>query len=667
MKRQSFLVGILLLLIVFVFASCNSNDNSSDKNNTNEIYMNEKGSWSNGVEFEILDHRITNEISSSYTTYTTQDIFIVIKLQVFNGSSSAFSADATDAWLTVNGAKIYQQNFVERDVNGFSDINQSPTTTKYYYLIFEVGSNIPMEDLKLVVHNGSLMNSESLVIKLKDAPKDCEVTLNYSYEREDDKYTFYSGTTIVPSNFPTPIREGYKFCGWYQTSDFSDEALSTITLEKNQTFTLYAKWEESKINITYNGNGNTGGATEAQSVQIGTSTTIQENGFTKAGFNFVGWTLEIGSNEIIAPNSTYNVSLNQTDIILYAKWSKEIKTVEDFNEINNNSDAIYFLKNDLDCNNQSVVTVENFQGVFWGNHHKISNSNSALFKGNNGEINGLIVEDCALSRTDEFSFEFYFNQRTKLCGYGGLVAYNSGIISNCYVVTSLNENVENICFGGIVAVDKGGTINNSKVNLILQSEYICDSSFWGGVVGVSLEKTTAISNCIVQCKIRFPHSGQGASTLIIGGIMAGTYSSNVTIQHCFVDLDMDIAMNYTAYRKIYSGIVAVCSASSKINSCAVIGTVNYPKTMYETVDAISQHARSKSNDNVTNCFADNNLQYNMVFGYNVENVETSLFFSKDFYEQKKFLNLYISEENLAENPNDVWVIGEGALPKLYWE
>ena len=57
----------------------------------------------------------------------------------------------------------------------------------------------------------------------------------------------------------------------------------------------------------------------------------------------------------------------------------------------------------------------------------------------------------------------------------------------------------------------------------------------------------------------------------------------------------------------------------------------------------------------------------MVFGYNVENVETSLFFSKDFYEQKKFLNLYISEENLAENPNDVWVIGEGALPKLYWE
>ena len=80
MKKILFAM-IILLSVTLIFSSCNSNDNSSDeKNNTNEIYMNQKGSWSNGVEFEILDHRITSEIESSYVTYTTQNKFIVLKL-----------------------------------------------------------------------------------------------------------------------------------------------------------------------------------------------------------------------------------------------------------------------------------------------------------------------------------------------------------------------------------------------------------------------------------------------------------------------------------------------------------------------------------------------------------------------------------------------------------
>ena len=208
MKKILFAM-LLLLSVALIFSSCNSNDNSSDEeNNTNEIYMNQKGSWSNGVEFEILDHRVTSEIESSLVTYTTQNKFIVLKLQVFNGSADAFSADATDVWLTVNETKIYQQNFVERDVNGFSEINQSPTTTKCYYLVFEVGNDISMDDLKLVIHNGSLLNSEALVIKLKNSPKDCTVTLNYACERENDAHSFHSGTTIYSSSFSTPEREG---------------------------------------------------------------------------------------------------------------------------------------------------------------------------------------------------------------------------------------------------------------------------------------------------------------------------------------------------------------------------------------------------------------------------------------------------------------------------
>lgn len=274
--------------------------------------MNEKGSWSNGVEFEILDHRVTSEIKSSYVTYTTQNKFIVLKLQVYNGSSNAFSADATDVWLSVNGAKIYQQNFVERDVNGFSDINQSPTTTKYYYLVFEVGNDISMDDLKLVVHNGSIMKSESIVINLKNSPKDCTVVLNYAYERENDTYNFYSGTTVYPSNFPTPEREGYEFLGWYFNADYSGECLENKTLTQNQSLTLYAKWKKIiHINYYYQYENQT------ESVLLEENTNYALIVPLRLGYTFGGWFL----NSAYTGDTITELTSPQADVNVFARWT----------------------------------------------------------------------------------------------------------------------------------------------------------------------------------------------------------------------------------------------------------------------------------------------------------------------------------------------------------
>ena len=312
MKKILFAL-ILLVSVTWIFSSCNSNDNSSDeKNNTNEIYMNEKGSWSNGVEFEILEHGITSEIKSSYITYTTQNKFIVLKLQVYNGSSNAFSADATDVWLSVNGSKIYQQDFVERDVNGFSNINQSPTTTKYYSLIFEVGNDISMDDLKLVVHNGSTMKSENIVINLKNSPKDCTVVLDYAYERENDTYNFYSGTTVYPSNFPTPEREGYEFLGWYFNADYSGECLENKTLTQNQSLTLYAKWKKIiHINYHYQYENKT------ESVLLDEKTNYSLVVPFRLGYKFDGWFL----NSAYTGDTITELTNPQADVNVFARWT----------------------------------------------------------------------------------------------------------------------------------------------------------------------------------------------------------------------------------------------------------------------------------------------------------------------------------------------------------
>lgn len=312
MKTKILFVMLLLLSATLIFSSCNSNDIFSDEeNNTNEIYINQKGSWSNGVEFEILDHRVTSEIESSLVTYTTQNKFIVLKLQVFNGSADAFSADATDVWLTVNETKIYQQNFVERDVNGFSEINQSSTTTKCYYLVFEVGNDISMDDLKLVIHNGSLLNSETLVIKLKNSPKDCTVTLNYSCERENDAHSFHSGTTIYSYNFPAPEREGYVFLGWYFNADYSGDVLTNYELSEKQELTLYAKWEKLVcVNYDYSYDSKT------EKVFLNNGTTFDLPIPERLGYSFDGWY----NNKSLLGDAITNISFIAGDVSLYAKW-----------------------------------------------------------------------------------------------------------------------------------------------------------------------------------------------------------------------------------------------------------------------------------------------------------------------------------------------------------
>jgi len=53
-------------------------------------------------------------------------------------------------------------------------------------------------------------------------------------------------------NLPTPTKTGYEFVGWYQTEDFSGDALTTITVTADTT--VFAKWEKVyAINLMLDG------------------------------------------------------------------------------------------------------------------------------------------------------------------------------------------------------------------------------------------------------------------------------------------------------------------------------------------------------------------------------------------------------------------------------
>ena len=87
------------------------------------------------------------------------------------------------------------------------------------------------------------------------------------------------------------IREGLVFAGWHLDQALTGSALDTIKMD--QDYTVYAKWTEGTVNVTYDPNGgqwSDGGSSAAKTVAIPTGTNAENlKNLTLAGKRLEGW------------------------------------------------------------------------------------------------------------------------------------------------------------------------------------------------------------------------------------------------------------------------------------------------------------------------------------------------------------------------------------------
>ena len=99
-------------------------------------------------------------------------------------------------------------------------------------------------------------------------------------------YTVESGTITLP----TPIKTGYAFDGWYETSDFNGNAVATIPTGSTGNKTYYAKWI-ARVNLIWNPES----ADNAESVSgvnycdVGSTFNVPVVMPTRTGYTFSGW------------------------------------------------------------------------------------------------------------------------------------------------------------------------------------------------------------------------------------------------------------------------------------------------------------------------------------------------------------------------------------------
>ena len=210
--------------------------------------------------------------------------------------------------------------------------------------------------------------------------KSCTVVLGVNWKNENYTLTYdNNGGSGCSSkamaygkeygNLCTPSRRGYAFVGWFD-SNYKDSPLNyyadtysdlknAFGYDANRLYkhyfeyglkegrrisqyissdiyntegnkTIYAGWKSVVYKINYNANGGTG-TMESDNAEFGTNVTIKNNGFSREGYTFVGWTTKSNGTDDgygwTGWSGTWNYvdgqyGIAENKLELYAMWKK---------------------------------------------------------------------------------------------------------------------------------------------------------------------------------------------------------------------------------------------------------------------------------------------------------------------------------------------------------
>lgn len=122
-------------------------------------------------------------------------------------------------------------------------------------------------------------------------------------------------------SLPTPVREGYKFTGWYSRSDYYGSKCTNETyVNIASDHTLYAQWEPVSVYLFYDLNGAAifDGFYDVTSVTYGAPYgDLQEA--KRDGYTFDGWYTEAAGGTKVESTTIVTAA---TDHTVYAHWTK---------------------------------------------------------------------------------------------------------------------------------------------------------------------------------------------------------------------------------------------------------------------------------------------------------------------------------------------------------
>ena len=133
-------------------------------------------------------------------------------------------------------------------------------------------------------------------------------------------YILDASVTVAAKGSLT-VGSGYRFTGWNTAANGTgtDYVAGATLLMPVGGITLYAKWVDANIVLTYDANGGVN-APPADTHTANTSITLPGQAPTRSGYTFLGWTeASNNSGTVYSPSGAYTTPAGNG--VLYAKWA----------------------------------------------------------------------------------------------------------------------------------------------------------------------------------------------------------------------------------------------------------------------------------------------------------------------------------------------------------
>ena len=332
----------------------------------------------------------SKDIDGSNTYYPIIKSRVNIKLNANGGSvtektskGGTYTTDSSGI-ISRNGKDIFHTiNYGEKmNSNGLANYNNKD------YLYITKNGSIVTKNKEWICLSGCTTNGK--VYSQYEAyssddfcdakEKSCTVVLGVNWKNENYTLTYDnnggSGCTSKSMNYGdeygtlcTPSKRGYAFVGWfdnnyknsplnYYADTYSDlknafgydanrlykhyfeyglkegrrisQYISSDIYNTEGNKTIYAGWKGVVYKINYNANGGSG-TMESNNAEFGTNVTIKNNGFTRDGYTFAGWTTKSNGTDDGYGWTGWSGTWNYTDgqygiaenkLVLYARWKK---------------------------------------------------------------------------------------------------------------------------------------------------------------------------------------------------------------------------------------------------------------------------------------------------------------------------------------------------------
>ena len=138
--------------------------------------------------------------------------------------------------------------------------------------------------------------------------------------------TFYqnNANVTVPGNTGNLTRQGYTFTGWNKRADGNGyNYTSGEVFQIQQDVTLYAKWTLNTYTVHFDKNhSDATGTMNDQSFTYNTAQNLTANGFSRIGYDFMGWSTTPNGSVAYTNGQSVNNLTNQNGAVvnLYAVW-----------------------------------------------------------------------------------------------------------------------------------------------------------------------------------------------------------------------------------------------------------------------------------------------------------------------------------------------------------